>query len=180
MPHAARRSSQKVIHVIQGDYHVSDDPDVVLGTILGSCVATCLWDAVSGVGGMNHFLLPEGNSRETAHFRYGLHAMELLINGLLKTGARRDRLKAKLFGGAAMHDGLARIGEANGRFARDFLEAEGIPCIADSLGGTRARRLRFTPVTGQARQLLLEDNSLAPPLPPSATPRSQTDDITFF
>ena len=91
------------VHVIQGEYKVVNDPNVVLSTILGSCVAACLRDPVAGVGGMNHFLLPGSAMRRSSGgdaTRYGVHLMELLINGLLKQGARRDRLEAKIFGGA--------------------------------------------------------------------------------
>lgn len=94
-------AAAKRVHIIQGEYKVVSDPDVVLTTILGSCVAACLRDPVSGVGGMNHFLLPgTGSVTGGDATRYGVHLMELLINGLLKQGARRDRLEAKIFGGA--------------------------------------------------------------------------------
>ena len=88
------------VHVGQGEHYVTADPTVMLTTILGSCVAMCLRDPVAGVGGMNHFLLPEGSgSGPEAGRRYGAYAMEVLINDCLKRGARRDRLEAKLFGG---------------------------------------------------------------------------------
>jgi chemotaxis protein CheD len=96
-------SAAKRVHIIQGEYKVVTDPDVFLSTILGSCVAACLRDPVAGVGGMNHFLLPGSAAAMTSGgdaTRYGVHLMELLINGLLKKGARRDRLEAKIFGGA--------------------------------------------------------------------------------
>jgi len=95
-------TSEKRVRVIQGEYRVSDDPDVVLTTILGSCVAACLRDPHARVGGMNHFLLPgraDCPSAQEAE-RYGVHLMELLVNGLLQRGAKRQRLEAKLFGGA--------------------------------------------------------------------------------
>lgn len=132
----------RATHVIQGEFRVTNDPGIVLTTILGSCVATCLCDPVARIGGMNHFLLPEGEVKQEVGFRYGLLAMELLINGLLKQGAQKNRLEAKLFGGAMMNGGLGRIGEANAIFARKFLADEGIPCRAESLGGTLARRVR--------------------------------------
>ena len=96
-------ATAKRVHIIQGEYKVVSDPDVVLSTILGSCVAACLRDPVAGVGGMNHFLLPGSGNASLGGgdaTRYGVHLMELLINGLLKKGARRDRLEAKVFGGA--------------------------------------------------------------------------------
>jgi len=137
-------------HLIQGEHLVVDDPDTVVTTILGSCVSACLRDPVMGIGGMNHFLLP-GRS-ETEGVQYGAYAMEVLINALLKRGARRDRLEAKLFGGARMVQGLTDIGAQNARFARTFLEHEGIAFLGGSLGGASARRLLYWPVSGVARQ----------------------------
>jgi chemotaxis protein CheD len=93
--------------VIQGEFKVSDDPNVVLSTILGSCVAACMRDPVAGVGGMNHFLLPgQANGTGGEATRYGVHLMELLINGLLKKGARRERIEAKIIGGAKTISGF--------------------------------------------------------------------------
>lgn len=145
----------KAIHVIQGGYSATADPDHILTTILGSCVSTCLCDPVAGVGGINHFLLPDGDRRNAGQMRYGLHAMELLINELLKLGARKDRMRAKLFGGARMYDGLGNIGQSNAEFALRFLETEGIILDGQSLGGNRARRLRYWPTNGKAQQLFL-------------------------
>lgn len=173
------RTPVTYIHVVQGDYVVSDRPNTVLTTILGSCVSTCISDPVAGVGGMNHFLLPGTASGDTQSIRYGLYAMELLINGLLKNGANKARLEAKLFGGAAMGDGFGRIGEANGKFAQEFLANEGIACVAQSLGGTNARRIRFTPTTGYAQQLIVQAEQLEIPPPPRPAVRSETD-VTFF
>ena len=95
----------KRLHVVQGEFAVTDDPDVMMGTILGSCVSACMRDPVAGVGGMNHFLLP--GERETAAegpqgMRYGVQSMELLLNALYRKGARRERLEVKLFGGAPL------------------------------------------------------------------------------
>ena len=93
----------KRLHVVQGEFAVTEDPDVMMGTILGSCVSACMRDPVAGVGGMNHFLLP--GERETTDggpqsMRYGVQSMELLLNALYRMGARRERLEVKLFGGA--------------------------------------------------------------------------------
>ena len=147
---------EHTMHVVQGEYRVIRDPRVVLTTILGSCVATCIWDEVAGVGGMNHFLLPGDDGASSDQVKYGVNAMELLINGLLKEGALRSRLRGKLFGGAHVVQGLGDIGAKNGAFAQRFLALESIPCVAQSLGGDRARRVRFWPTTGRASQLLLE------------------------
>jgi chemotaxis protein CheD len=153
----ARPHATKKIHVIQGEYQVVDDPNVILTTVLGSCVAACLRDPEARVGGMNHFLLP-GNMEDFRNGdaeRAGVHLMELLVNGLLKRGARRERLEGKLFGGARMMEGLSDIGAKNAAFAKKFLMNEGIRVVAEALGGTRGRRLEYYPVSGQARQAML-------------------------
>ncbi len=142
---------------MQGEHAVSDNAEVVLTTVLGSCVAACMRDPVSGVGGMNHFLLPgvlDGAAKGQAMER-GVHAMELLINALLQSGAQRNRLEAKLFGGARMIKNLSDIGAQNAAFAVDFLRQERIVCHGSSLGGDQARRIRFWPALGRAQQKLL-------------------------
>lgn len=148
------------VHVIQGEYKVLNDPNVVLTTILGSCVAACMRDPVVGVGGMNHFLLPDGESDGIDDGkRYGVNAMELLINGLLRKGARREHLEAKIFGGARMFDGLSDVGAANAAFAERFLKDEGIPVVGGSLGGVGARRVKFWPSSGRAQQRIVNDTA---------------------
>ena len=142
------------VHVIQGEFHVSDEPDLVLTTILGSCVAACVRDPVAGVGGMNHFLLPGEGGGEG--LRYGVQSMELLVNALLRRGARRDRLEVKLFGGARLIDGLTDVGSQNAAFAERFVRDEGLTAAGGSLRGQQARRIQYWPVSGRARQVLLE------------------------
>ena len=151
---AAMVGRQNALHVIQGQYAVSADPDAVICTLLGSCVACCLRDPVLGAGGMNHFLLPDGQGSDS--LSYGVNAMELLINELLRMGARRERLQAKLFGGGRLINGLSDIGQKNGDFAKHFLENEGIAWTGGSLGGTSARRIEFWPVSGRARQNVVD------------------------
>lgn len=141
------------IHVIQGEFHVSDGEDVVLTTILGSCVAACIRDPVLGIGGMNHFLLPGATGDEG--LRYGVQSMELLLNALLRKGARRERLEVKLFGGAHLFDGLSDVGAQNSAFGEQFLRDEGLNYLGGSLRGDRARRIQYWPVSGRARQILL-------------------------
>ncbi|HRK64571.1 MAG TPA: chemotaxis protein CheD [Terricaulis sp.] len=150
-----RKDGERVLHVVQGEFVVSDERDVTLTTVLGSCVAACMRDPVSGVGGMNHFLLPGDLAGCKDNLERGVHAMELLINALLRAGAKRDRLEAKLFGGARMMKNLSDIGAKNAAFAVSFLRQEGIACHSESLGGEQARRIRYAPVTGRAQQLLL-------------------------
>lgn len=142
------------VHVIQGEFHVSDDPDVVMTTILGSCVAACMRDPIAGIGGMNHFLLPGETGGEG--LRYGVQSMELLVNALLRMGARRDRLEVKLFGGARLIEGLTDVGSQNAAFAERFVRDEGLTAVGGSLRGDRPRRIQYWPVSGRARQALLE------------------------
>jgi chemotaxis protein CheD len=149
----------KKIHVIQGEHYVTDDPEVMLTTILGSCVAACLRDPGTGIGGMNHFLLPDNDSGDGAALRFGAHAMELLINDILRRGGKRNRLEAKLFGGGRMFDGLTDVGEANANFAERFLKDEGVPVLGGSLRGPQARRVQFWPVSGRAMQRFVDDPS---------------------
>lgn len=155
---AASAHGGKRIHVVQGEQCVSDDPDTVLTTLLGSCVAACMRDPVAKVGGLNHFLLPGGRPGYTASTaqRHGVHAMELLVNALLARGARRDRLEARLFGGARLIDGLTDVGRQNAEFAERFLADEGIRYIGGSLLGEHGRKIQFWPVSGRARQSLME------------------------
>ncbi|MDB5438438.1 MAG: cheD [Caulobacteraceae bacterium] len=147
------------INIVQGEYQVSSEPDLVLTTLLGSCVAACIRDPQAGVGGMNHFLLPGEEGSLGRH--YGVQAMELLINGLLKRGARRERMEAKLFGGAHLFAGLAEVGAQNAAFAEGFLKDEGIRFVGGSLKGDCGRRLQYWPVSGRARQILLGQSDSA-------------------
>lgn len=145
------------IHLLQGCFEVSGSPDVMISTTLGSCVACCLHDPVRGIGGMNHFLLPhgEGASGPEAE-RYGAYAIEVLINALLRKGAERRSLEGRIFGGARLSPHLPDIGGQNARFARSYLEHEGIGILRrGSVGGSQARRIQFWPMTGRVRQCLL-------------------------
>ncbi|WP_300030379.1 chemotaxis protein CheD [uncultured Roseobacter sp.] len=148
------------IHITQGERGVSGDPEVVISTILGSCVSCCLWDPVAGVGGMNHMLLTVSSGERGICNLAGINAMELLINDILKLGGQRHRLKAKAFGGARMVSGLSDIGKTNSSFTLEFLKAEGIECEGHSLGGETARHVMFWPATGRVMQKIRKD---APP-----------------
>lgn len=152
------RSAQqnKTIQVTQGAYHVSAAPDVVFSAILGSCVSACLFDPVARLGGMNHFLLPGTGEAEDHARRYGKDLTLCMIRALEQMGAERCRIQAKLFGGGQIIPGMVRIGTLNADFAERFLAAERIPDVTRSVGGDRARRIRFWPTTGRAQQLLLE------------------------
>ena len=155
----AEQATDRIVSVVQGEYRISKDPNELLSTVLGSCVAVCLFDPQRGIGGMNHFLLPFGQEQGTDRpVRYGLFAMEMLINALMKDGARKENLQAKIFGGAKIMADLRDIGAANAKFTREFLATEHIACVAESLGGSQARRVVFRPATGQARMLVVPSN----------------------
>jgi chemotaxis protein CheD len=149
----AARLEQRV-NIVQGEFHVAESDELALTTVLGSCVAACINDPLARVGGMNHFLLPGEESGKQARDRerYGVHLMELLVNGLMQLGARRDRLQAKLFGGARVVRGLSDIGLKNGEFADRFLRYEGIAIVNKDLGGELGRRIQFWPASGRARR----------------------------
>lgn len=158
----ASTSTSGRINIVQGEYHVSADPGEVITTLLGSCVAACLHDEHAGIGGMNHFLLPGDLEGSMQCESYGLHLMELLVNAMLKQGARRNHLKAKLFGGAKTVRRMRDIGSSNATFAREFLVREDIEIVATSLGGSVGRRLQYWPVTGRARQMLMNASEAVP------------------
>jgi len=151
------------VHVIQGECRVGSEEGLVLATVLGSCVSACLWDPVVGVGGMNHFLLPGDECQRSGRDaeRYGAHLMELLINGVMSRGGQRERLLAKLFGGARVVRGLSDVGRKNAEFARRFMKHEGIKTVSEDLGGDRGRRVEFWPVSGRARMSYIRDGHLA-------------------
>ena len=172
------RSSQKTITVIQGDYAVSTDPNVIMSTVLGSCIAVCLFDPFAHIGGMNHFLLAQAADAQNSDLKYGVNAMELLINRVVSAGGDRASLQAKLFGGARMTEHARDIGRNNADFALDFLMRESIPCVAQSLGGDKARRIQFTPTTGAARQLQISGTQ--PLLTAIKRPGPATENITLF
>jgi len=141
-----------------GECYTTAASDETIVTVLGSCVAACIRDPRSGFGGMNHFMLPESESGTwsgvSAVLRYGNHAMELLINAVLKSGCRREDLEIKLFGGANLMDGPSRVGSKNAAFALSYLEAEVLPVLSSDLGGTHPRVVQFVPSTGAARRVL--------------------------
>ncbi len=151
------------IPIVQGEHKVVAEPDVIISTLLGSCVAVCLQDPVARVGGMNHFLLAEPGEdvAPAEQQRYGIHAMELLINAMMRHGASRGRLRAHLYGGANIIAGLGKIGSSNAAFARQFMATEKIEIGRCELEGSHARKVEFMPYEGRVRSTLIDQ---APPL----------------
>lgn len=149
-----------LIPVLQSEVVVSDNPHVVLVTGLGSCVAACLFDPVARVGGMNHFLLPYGTARDgESGLQFGLQAMQALVRAVLEAGGTRQNLACKIFGGAAVVPLLDPIGEANTRLAKAYLAEAGISCVAKSVGGHSARRIRFWPTFGRVQHSFITDHN---------------------
>ena len=147
--------ARNAIKILPGEYYVTDR-DILLVTVLGSCVSACIRDPRVGVAGMNHFMLPEGREGEgvlSASARYGSYAMELLINQLLKLGARRNALEAKVFGGGNVLPGLtlSNVGERNAAFVLDYLATERIPVAARDLGGLHPRKIYQFAQSGRVR-----------------------------
>jgi chemotaxis protein CheD len=138
--------------ILPGEYYYTTR-DMLIVTVLGSCVSACIRDRVTGLGGMNHFMLPDGGDTGpvSASMRYGGYAMEVLINDLLKAGARRDSLEAKVFGGGAVLRGFTalNVGERNAAFVTSFLKTERIPVLAEDLNDIYPRKVYFFPRTGK-------------------------------
>ena len=139
--------------ILPGEYYFTSK-NMLIVTVLGSCVSACIRDRVSGLGGMNHFMLPDGgdsSSPVSASMRYGTYAMEVLINDLLKSGARRENLEAKVFGGGAVLRGLTalNVGERNAAFVLDYLRAEKMRVLAEDLNDIYPRKVYFFPRTGK-------------------------------
>jgi chemotaxis protein CheD len=142
----------EAVKLLPGEFYVCQH-DRLLVTVLGSCVAACIRDYSNGVGGMNHFMLPEGGSDPVGMpARYGVYAMEVLINQVLKTGGRRDRLEAKVFGGGNVLRGFSgnTVGNRNSAFVQEFLAREGIRVVAEDLLDVYPRKVYFFPATGRA------------------------------
>lgn len=136
--------------ILPGEYYVTGR-DMLLVTVLGSCVAACIRDPKTGIGGMNHFMLPEGGSAADGG-RYGSYAMELLINEMIKRGATRQTMEAKVFGGGAVISGMSslNVGERNTHFVMDYLRTERITVVSKDVMDIYPRKVCFLPASGKA------------------------------
>jgi chemotaxis protein CheD len=148
-----------MVKVFPGEFYVTRQPDEILVTVLGSCVSACIRDPVVGVGGMNHFMLAKGRSgrwgNDLQSARFGNFAMEKLINELIKAGCSRERMEIKVFGGGNVIDASTAVGTDNAEFVLRYLEAEGLRCSAEDLGGSHPRRIHYYPGTGRVVRRLL-------------------------
>ena len=138
--------------ILPGEYYVTAR-DMLLVTVLGSCVSACIRDPSTGIGGMNHFMLPEGDVHNplSASARYGGYAMEVLLNQLIKLGATRSRLEAKVFGGAAVMRGFTtqNVGQRNSEFVLEYLDTENVRVVAQDLRDIYPRKVYFFPAQGR-------------------------------
>ncbi|WP_066706850.1 chemoreceptor glutamine deamidase CheD [Curvibacter delicatus] len=147
--YAGHHFQYDAVKVLPGEYFVSSE-DLVIMTVLGSCIAACIWDNKMRIGGMNHFMLPDGDGADGSG-RYGSYAMELLINEMIKLGARRETMQAKVFGGGAVMAGFTtmNVGERNTKFVLDYLATERIPVVSQDVLDIHPRKVCFFPVTGK-------------------------------
>jgi len=166
-----------LVKVKPGEFYVAP-PGMAITTVLGSCIAACIRDPATGIGGMNHFMLPDDGdgSERLSSASYGAFAMEQLINGLLKLGCRRDNLEVKLSGGANMLAGGYRIGDLNVRFIRDYIAREGLQLCAEDVGGQQARKVIYFP--DQGRMLVKRMEAVGQLLSEEQAYRQQTREQT--
>ncbi len=146
------KTGMQVVKIFSGDWYVSTEKNEMLTTILGSCVSACIRDTALNIGGMNHFLLPGDDTMVAEHSdaaRYGLFAMESLINGILKAGGQKNRLEVKVFGGGNVINNSTKIGSKNASFIRNFLRQEGYRIVSEDLEGDYPRRINYFPETGK-------------------------------
>lgn len=145
--------------ILPGEFYITGETEAIT-TVLGSCISACIRDPALQIGGMNHFMLPEDTTQGKSAWldgnaglatRYGSFAMESLINGLLKLGAKRQRLEVKLFGGGHVLQAAIAVGERNIKFARDWLRTEGLPIVAEDVGSDVPRRIIYLPASGKVR-----------------------------
>ena len=156
------------VKILPGEYHVTAT-GIMISTVLGSCVSVCVCDRINGVGGMNHFMLPEDNALKgkftVPSARYGTHAMELLLNHYTKLGGKRTLLEAKIFGAGRVMDGMSNVGRLNAEFALRYLKARHIQVVAMDVGDVYPRKIVFWPDTGQVLVKRIRNQTHEPLLP---------------
>ena len=182
-----------VYEIFTGEWHATTEQNIVLRTLLGSCVSVCMRDRVSKVAGINHFMLPSTRQLEDIIYnedaRYGIHAMEIMINNMMKLGAHREGLEAKVFGGGKVVKGnLNNVAESNVEFVLAFLNMENIPIVASDLGGRGGRKIHFLPdsftvylkrieISEQIKDTVAEEKKLLKKMKSSTEKES---DLTLF
>lgn len=157
-------TGERIAKLLPGFFYITNENEHIM-TILGSCVATCIRDPKSKVGGMNHFMLPKAgegyegawSDGESALNRFGNYAMPNLINSLIKNGAVKTRLEVKIFGGGQLLDMSTNVGEQNIDFVTTYLQSNELEVVASDLGSNHARKLIYDPITGVTRLKRLRD-----------------------
>lgn len=144
-----QKFNKPMVEIFAGEYYTTNNPKLILSTLLGSCVAVCMVDKFNNIAGINHIMISKSADPEqmllSQDSRYGIHAMELLINEMLKKGARRNRLQAKVFGGGKVLNNETGVPYANVDFAVSYLQNEDIPILARDTGGEAGRKIYFFP-----------------------------------
>ncbi len=165
--HKLSQFEQEVVTIHPGEYFLTED-DTIIATVLGSCIAVGIYDPEAGIGGLNHFMLPGELARadivRSPNAKYGMYAMELLINDLMKLGVRRSSMRAKVFGGGAvlrLKEGKTSIPRSNIEFAFEYLAREGIPIVASDVGGREPRKIFFFARTGKVLLKRIEARLIA-------------------
>lgn len=160
-----RLSDSTAIKILPGQYHATAEGTVIT-TVLGSCVSVCLYDTVSGVGGMNHYMLPgdsgELGRKSSGSARYGIHAMKLLIEHVLQLGAECSRLEAKVFGAGKVMEGMSDVGRQNADFAVRYLAERKVRIAAIDVGDIYPRKICFYPASGQVFVKRIQNQALSP------------------
>ncbi len=138
--------------IMPGEFYVTENREIIT-TVLGSCISVCIRDTQLDIGGMNHFMLPEGASDQSVggvnSTQYGINAMEVLINTILSHGGSRNRLEVKIFGGARVLRIKTSVGERNIDFVREYLREEGMPVATENVGGLHSRKIIYFPFNGR-------------------------------
>ena len=154
--HRVTQFEQEVVTIHPGEYFATSD-DTIISTVLGSCIAVALFDPARKMGGLNHFMLPGEVTRDdiirSPNAKYGMYAIELLVNELMKLGIRKKDIRAKVFGGGAVlrfaDGGMTKIPQSNIDFTFEYLEKESIPILASDVGGREPRKIFMFPTTGK-------------------------------
>lgn len=146
-----------VARILPGEYYVTN-ADEGISTTLGSCIAACIRDRVTGIGGMNHFMLPAGDNITPGKHsgvgtaaRYGSYAMEYLINGIMRNGGQRKNLEVKIFGGGRIMEKMTDVGQRNIAFVREYLKLEGLSVVSEDVGDIYPRMVIYFPASGRVK-----------------------------
>ena len=154
---SCREHNMPMAKILPGEYYVTTNEEII-ATVLGSCISVCIRDAIAGIGGMNHFMLPENNNKDDDSWkynsvdraaRYGTDAMEHLINDILKNGGKKQRLEFKVTGGGKIMKNMTDVGKKNISFIKNYLETEGFTPISVDIGSIYPRKVRYFPQTGR-------------------------------